>query len=315
MSDTASVITIDCDYVYPRAAAAYLVIEGDRAAFVENNTAHAVPLMLATLKEHGLSPEQVEYAIITHVHLDHAGGTDALTKACPNATVLAHPKAARHVIQPERLVESSRAVYGAEMFEKLYGEINPVPAERVRTMEDGEELRFGERTLQFLYTRGHADHHFCIYDSKTRGIFTGDSFGIGYLDLQENGPFLYPSTTPTQFHAEEARKSVRLIRETGAQRAYLTHFDAFEDMAAGEEQMLRGLDAMEALFESARDGGADGDDLQKECETGVRKYFEEKLQRHNLVLSEEQWQLLGLDIGINAMGLAYAAGRARRKAG
>ncbi|MEQ9363867.1 MAG: MBL fold metallo-hydrolase [Leptospirales bacterium] len=314
MVDEASVITIDCDYVYPQAAAAYLIVEGDRAAFVENNTAHAVPRLLAALDRQGLTPEQVEYAIITHVHLDHAGGTSALLAACPNATVLAHPKAARHVIQPERLVESSRAVYGPEVFEKLYGEIHPVPAERVRTMQDGEELKFGERILRFIYTRGHADHHFCIFDTKSRGIFTGDSFGIGYVDLQSAGPFLYPSTTPTQFHADEARKSVRLIRESGAERAYLTHFGAFEDMAAGEEQMLRGLDAMEALFESARDGGLEGDALQHDCEAGVRSYFEEKLKRHKLTLNDNQWRLLGLDIGINAMGIAYAAGRARRKA-
>ena len=315
MPDTASVITIDCDYVYPRAAAAYLIVEGERAAFVENNTAHAVPKILAALRDAGLSPEQVEYAIITHVHRDHAGGTDALLRACPNATVLAHPKAARHVIQPERLVESSRAVYGAEVFEKLYGEIHPVPEERVRTMEDGEELRFGERTLRFIHTRGHADHHFCIFDTKSEGIFTGDSFGIGYLDLQNEGPFLYPSTTPMQFHAYEARKSIRLIRESGARRAYLTHFGAFEDMAAGEEQMLRGLDAMEALLDAAREGGRAGDELQQQCEAGVRTYFEEKLKRHNMSLSEEEWRLLGLDISINAMGIAYAAQRARRKAG
>ncbi|MCR9142173.1 MAG: MBL fold metallo-hydrolase [bacterium] len=315
MSTTASVITIDCDYVYPGAAAAYLIVEGDRAAFVENNTTHAVPRLLAALKDQGLTPEQVDYAIITHVHLDHAGGTSALLAACPKATVLAHPKAARHIIQPERLVESSRAVYGPEVFDKLYGEIQPVPAERVRTMEHGEELRFGERTLRFIHTRGHADHHFCIYDSKSKGIFTGDSFGIGYAGLQSEGPFLYPSTTPTQFHADEARKSVRLIRESGAERAYLTHFGAFEDMAAGEEQMLRGLDAMEGLFENARDDGRAGDELQSFCEDGVRAYFKDKLQGHGLHLSPEQWRLLELDIGINAMGIAYAAGRARRKAG
>lgn len=313
MPGETTVITIDCDYVYPRAAAAFLILEGQRAAFVENNTAHAVPRLLAALNQHGLSPEQVEYAIITHVHLDHAGGTYALTQACPNATVLAHPKAARHIIQPERLVESSRQVYGPEVFEKLYGEIKPVAPNRVRVMQDGEELEFGERVLKFIFTRGHADHHFCVYDSKSRGIFTGDSFGIGYLDLQSRGPFLYPSTTPTQFHPDESRKSVRLIRESGAERAYLTHFGAFEDMAAGEAQMLAGLDVMQEILTAAQTSDRTGDELQRFCEAGVREYFDAKLARHNLALTltNKERRLLELDVGINAMGIAFAAQRRR----
>jgi glyoxylase-like metal-dependent hydrolase (beta-lactamase superfamily II) len=308
-----SVITIDCDYVYPQAAAAYLMIEGDRAAFIENNTAHAVPRLLATLAEYGLRPEQVKYAIITHVHLDHAGGTSALLQACPNATVLAHPKAARHVIHPERLVESSRAVYGAELFEKLYGEIRGVPEERVRTMADEEELRFGERTLRFFHTRGHADHHFCVFDSESQGVFTGDSFGIGYVQLQKNGPFLYPSTTPTQFHPAEARKSVERIRDCGATHAYLTHFGPFEQLGAGADQLLHGLDVFEEQLHRARDSELKGDELQQYCEAGVREFFEQKLASHGLTLSADEWNLLGLDIGINAMGIAFVAERARRK--
>lgn len=309
------VVTIDCQYVYPRAAAAFLVIEGDRAAFVENNTSHAVPLLLRALHEHGLAPENVDYAVITHVHLDHAGGTSALLNRCPNATVLAHPKAARHVIEPGRLVESSKQVYGDEVFAKLYGEIHPVPEERVRVMEDGEVLSFGDRKLTFVFTRGHADHHFCIHDDRSSGVFTGDSFGIGYADLQSGGPFLYPSTTPTQFHPEEARRSVRKIRDTGAERAYLTHFGEFADMDAGEEQMLAGLDAFEALLHRAVESDASGDDLQRFCEDGVRQYFHAKVESAGRVdaFGGDAWKLMNLDIGINAMGIAFAAERIRRK--
>ena len=289
------------------------MVEGDRAAFVENNTTHSVPRLLAELERQGLSPEQVEYAIITHVHLDHAGGSSALLEHCPNATLLAHPKAARHVIQPERLIQSSRAVYGDETYEKLYGEIKPVDESRVRTMEDGAELEFGSRTLRFVHTRGHADHHFCIYDSGSEGIFTGDSFGIGYRKLQSQVPFLYPSSTPTQFHPEEARKSVARIRGTGAKRAFLTHFGAFEDMESGERQMLAGLDHFERLLSDAVAADAEGEELQRFCEEGMRGYFQDKLVAHGLVLSEAEWKLLNLDVGINAMGIAHAAGRLRKK--
>lgn len=166
------VITIDCDYLFPQYAASYLLIEGDRAAFIENNTVHAVPRLLSALKQAGLTPEQVEYVVITHVHLDHAGGSAALMQACPGATLLAHPRAARHVKDPSRLIAGARAVYGDARFEALYGKIDPVPAERVREMGDEEILRWRGREWTFLHTRGHANHHFCIYDSALKGVFT-----------------------------------------------------------------------------------------------------------------------------------------------
>src|SRR5690606_33155614 len=109
----------------------YLLIDGDEAAFVETNTSLAVPRMLDALAAQHLAPEQVRWVIITHVHLDHAGGASALLQACPNATLLAHPRAARHAIDPSRLVQSATSVYGAERFARLYGTIEPVEATRV----------------------------------------------------------------------------------------------------------------------------------------------------------------------------------------
>ena len=184
-----SIVTIDTHYLgRSEFAAAYLIVDGDRAAFIDNNTNAAVPRLLAALDDHGLTPAQVAYIIITHVHLDHAGGTSALAAACPDATVIAHPRAAPHVIAPERLVESASAVYGATEFKRLYGTIEPVPADRVRSMEDEEVLAFGARELTFLHTRGHANHHFCVADSATGVIFTGDAFGLAYPALQRVWP-------------------------------------------------------------------------------------------------------------------------------
>jgi glyoxylase-like metal-dependent hydrolase (beta-lactamase superfamily II) len=153
-----SVQTIDCDYIRPNFAAAYLLREGNRAAFIDNNTAHSVPLLLKALENSGLTPEQVDYVIITHVHLDHAGGSSALMKACPNAKLLAHPRAVPHVVDPRRLIAGARAVYGDETFEKLYGVIEPIAAERVRAVNDGEAIIWGAKMLRFFHTRGHANH-------------------------------------------------------------------------------------------------------------------------------------------------------------
>lgn len=303
-----TVVTIDCNYVAPELACAYLICEGDRAAFVENNTSHALPLLMKALKEHGYSPEQVEYAIITHVHLDHAGGSGSLMRKCPNAKLLAHPKAARHVIDPSRLIASAQKVYGEEVFAKLYGEILPVPEERVRIMEDGESLQFGSRVLKFIHTRGHANHHFCVHDSKSNGIFTGDSFGIAYPLLQRNGSFLFPSTTPTEFDPEEARMTLTKITGTGATHAYLTHFASFSEMADGRSQLESGIDAFEAILHACVLRTETGTELANLAAVDVRKYFKMKAPW----LGDADWKFLEMDIELNAAGIAFAAERLRK---
>ncbi|HTP65704.1 MAG TPA: MBL fold metallo-hydrolase, partial [Geobacteraceae bacterium] len=152
--------TIDCQYVRPGFAASFLVHEEGEAYFVETNTSHALPYILEALRKERIACSGVKWIAVTHVHLDHAGGVSALLDACPEATVLAHPRAARHLIDPAKLVASAKVVYGEELFARLYGDVLPVPAERVRTVEDGEEIPFSGSKLRCIHTRGHANHHF-----------------------------------------------------------------------------------------------------------------------------------------------------------
>ncbi|EPG64168.1 MBL fold metallo-hydrolase [Leptospira wolffii] len=304
---------IDCNYVEPGLACTYLVIDGDRAIFVENNTNSAVPLLLEALREEGISREAVDYIIITHVHLDHAGGTGNLAKACPNAKILAHPKAAPHIIDPARLIRSSIQVYGEKEYYELYGEILPVPESRVRTMQDGEEIHWGKRTLKFLHTKGHANHHFCIYDSLTNGIFTGDTFGLGYgIFRKGKDSLLYPSTTPTDFDPEEALSSVDKILATGADKAYLTHFGTWEDMQGGAAQMREGLSAMKRIWVSAEKTGFSGEVLVSFCENRIRSYLEDQIHKKNLSYAEKERRFIGFDSQINAQGIAFKIERSRR---
>lgn len=304
---------IDCNYVEPGLACAYLVIDGDRAIFVENNTNSAVPLLLEALREEGVSREAVDYIIITHVHLDHAGGTGNLAKACPNAKILAHPKAAPHIIDPARLIRSSIQVYGEKEYYELYGEILPVPESRVRTMQDGEEIHWGKRILKFLHTKGHANHHFCIYDSLTNGIFTGDTFGLGYgIFRKGKDSLLYPSTTPTDFDPDEALSSVDKILATGADKAYLTHFGAWEDMQGGAAQMREGLLAMKRIWISAEKTGFSGEVLVSFCENRIRSYLEDQIHKKNLSYGEKERRFIGFDSQINAQGIAFKIERSRR---
>lgn len=312
----ADIVTIDTAYLgRARFAAAYLLIEGDRAAFIDNNTNAAVPTLLAVLEAHDLAPEQVEYLIITHVHLDHAGGTSTLARACPNATVLAHPRAAPHIIDPSKLVASASAVYGEQAFEQLYGQISPVPEARVRVMEDEETLDFGTRQLRFLHTRGHANHHFCIADSQSNSIFTGDAFGLVYPDLQHDGVFAFPSTSPTDFEPELARDSVQRLVDQAPSCLYPTHFGAVTEIEPAAGQLLRHLEFAEALRDEAQASDRPDAALEAFCEPRVRAYFAGLLDaRGSLGQQASVRKLLDLDIKLNAQGIAFAASKLRRKA-
>ncbi len=308
--------TIDTHYLgRAEFAAVYLLVEQDSAAFIDNNTNASVPRLLAALAGQGLGPEQVEYLIITHVHLDHAGGTSALARACPNATILAHPRAAPHIIDPARLIASASAVYGPDEFERLYGHIEAVPAERVRVMDDEETLRFGRRELRFMHTRGHANHHFCIGDSGSGAIFTGDAFGLVYPALQGAGTFAFPSTSPTDFEPELARDSVRRLVEARPSCLYPTHYGAVTDIDTAAGQLIRHLDFAERLRDEAEASDLADEALEGYCRARLVDYFSGLLDAQGeLGRDPAVWSLIKLDIDLNAQGIAFAANKRRRKA-
>lgn len=304
--------TIDCDYTGRSGiAAAYLLRQGDRAAFVEVNTSLAVPLLLDALQRQGLSPGDVEHVIVTHAHLDHAGGAGALMAACPNATLWAHPRAAPHLIDPRKLIDSARGVYGPA-FDALYGEILPVDEARVRAPGDEEVLTWGQRALTFLHTRGHANHHLCVLDSGTDSVFTGDSFGIVYPALQQGGTFAFPSTSPTDFDAEAALASVDRIVATGARTAWPTHFGPQTDLAGIAEQLRRQLRVYGAMVDTADASALEGPALQDWCTEQVQALFDAELSRAGLT-DHPDAALISLDAGLNAQGIAFAVRKRRFK--
>jgi glyoxylase-like metal-dependent hydrolase (beta-lactamase superfamily II) len=310
---TDSVVTIDTGYLNaPHHTAAYLVIEGDRAAFVDNNTSHAVPRLLEALDQAGRSPEAVDWLIVTHVHLDHAGGTAELLKHCPNATVVAHPKAARHLIDPAKLIKGAKAVYGDQTFETLYGTIEGVPEDRVRRVEDAETLDWGARTFTFLHTLGHASHHMVIHDSKTNGVFAGDALGIGNGPHVRPGPaFVIAATAPPDFDPEEARHAVRRILDTGCERAYLTHFGCFEDVEEIAAKLLRNIDQHEAIVEEAHRQNVPDEQLQAYCLERVQNILDDQLQHCGVSHIDEDRQRIEGDVALNAMGIAHRVKKLR----
>jgi glyoxylase-like metal-dependent hydrolase (beta-lactamase superfamily II) len=299
------IITIDCNYLAPRFAASYLIIDGDHGAFIECNTNRAVPRLLRALEENGLGREQVELIAVTHVHLDHSGGAGLLAKECPNATVVAHKKAAKHLVSPERLVQGATAVYGKSRFKELYGSVDPVDESRVRIVEDGEKVSFGARTLESIYTAGHAWHHMCLYDSLSNSIFTGDAFGLGYPLLGK--PLLFPSSSPASFHAEEAQKSVDRILATGAETAYLTHFGAYTDLPRHARALKKRIDKIEAIRLAAIESQLHGEELDRFCLKRMDRFFKDELNAEGIEFSPENERLLQMDIELNAQGIALVA--------
>lgn len=239
------ITAVDTGYVRPRFDASHVVVDEGRAAFVDTGTSHSVPQLLAALEALGVEPAQVDWVLITHVHLDHAGGAGALMRHLPNARCAIHPRGARHLVDPAKLIAGSIVVYGEERYRALYGEIVPIPEERVHVAGDGERITLGKRTLELLHTPGHALHHYCIADLDHRRMFTGDTFGLSYRDFDVNGrAFILPTTTPVHFDPDALIASVDRILSYRPQAIYLTHYGEITEV----ERLGRELKQRVAAF-------------------------------------------------------------------
>jgi len=296
-----AITCIDTDQVRPRMAACYLMRSGDRYAFIECGTALSLPILLGVLQARGIEPGQVDYVMPTHVHLDHAGGAGVLMRACPNATLVVHPRGARHLIDPGKLIEGAAAVYGAERIPELYGEIAPVPQSRVCIAEDGHRLDFNGRELVFLDAPGHARHHYAIWDAQSRGIFTGDVFGLSYRDLDgPKGPYLLPTTTPVQFEPEAWFATLERLMALDPEHVFLTHYGRVGELPRLVADLRRGLVAYVAI---ARDLRAAPDRHQAMVER-LGAYSVAELRALGCTWPEgEIRSMLDLDMQLNAQGL------------
>ncbi|HJV62437.1 MAG TPA: MBL fold metallo-hydrolase [Albitalea sp.] len=300
-ADADGIHVIDTGFQRPCFDASYLVVEKGRGAFVDTGTNHSVPRLLAALQALGLQREDVDFVIATHVHLDHAGGVGLLMSELPAARLIVHPRGARHLIDPSQLMEGARAVYGAEEVRRSYGDVIGVPAERVVTTEDGMTLDFAGRTLRFLDTPGHARHHHCIWDERSRGCFTGDTFGLSYPEFDtDRGPYVLPTTTPVQFEPEALRASVQRLLSFAPRRMYLTHYGAVADVPRLGEMFLEQLDAVVALGDAldARPG------RDAALRRGLGELYLQRLRAHGCTLPDAQvLELLAMDIELNAQGM------------
>ncbi len=220
---------VDAHYVHQGVACVYLLCQDHEIAIIETGTNSTIAHILRALKSMGCTTDDVRYIIPTHIHLDHAGGAGSLMSECPNAQLLVHPSGAPHMIDPSKLQAGTIAVYGVDKFDQLYGELQPVPAQRLMEVPDGFKLDFNGRQLSFLHTPGHAFHHLCIHDSTSSGIFTGDTFGLCYPNLRQHGlPFIFATTTPMHFSPADMLASIDCLLALEPKLMYLTHFGPME---------------------------------------------------------------------------------------
>jgi len=304
-------ITIDCDKRHPQFTAVYLRTAGRECALIETETSHARPRILQALADQGYAPQDVRWIIVTHAHLDHAGGAGGLMAACPNATLIGHPRAVSHLVAPEKLVHSAASVYGAEQFANLYGTIEPIPAQRVRAVAEGETIALGDTELRVLHVEGHANHHIALADPATDSVFTGDAFGVVYPALQSHGVFALPSTSPTNFDAQKAHASIDRIRQIGASYMCLTHFGVHSEVGAIADQLHEWLELAEKWVCDACDSGDSAEVITERLRGAWREAAERTIHARGFGFSHDEWRLLDTDFSLNAQGLAVAAMRRR----
>ena len=295
------ILCIDTDQVRPGMACCYLMRSGDDYAFIETGTPHTVPGLLALLDQRGIARERVRYVMPTHVHLDHASGAGTLMNALPKALLVIHPRGARHMIDPSKLIAGATAVYGAEQLQKLYGTMEPIAESRVSVAEDGFELEFNDRKLCFMDAPGHARHHFAIWDERSRGFFTGDTFGLSYREFDgPRGPLLMATTTPVQFEPDAWFATIDRFLAHKPEWMYLTHFGRVGDVARRADELRRDI---EAHVRIAREQAA-GADRHARLMAALTAHELGRLARLECPLPEVRArELLSFDMDLNAQGL------------
>ncbi|HEU4556987.1 MAG TPA: MBL fold metallo-hydrolase [Longimicrobium sp.] len=236
----------------PGQVASYIVDAGDALAVVETGPTSTLPAVLAAIRELGRDPAEVTHLLVTHIHLDHAGGAGALLEHTPRARVHVHPVGAPHLRDPSRLIASATQLYGDQM-DALWGEMVPVPADRLVVLNDGDEVRIGNRRLRAVETPGHAYHHHAYHDPDARLVFTGDVGGIRL----ERMPYVYAPTPPPEIDMDAWHESIRRIRALEPELLLLTHFGGANDPAWHLDELAARLRAWAAWTEQQATLGVD----------------------------------------------------------
>ena len=278
------------------------LINSEEKTLVEVGASLSVPNILKALDELNISYDEIRYVIVTHIHLDHSGGAGLLLKHLPQAKIIVHPKGARHLIDPSRLIASAQQVYG-DSFDRLFSPIEPIPQERVILAEDGMNLEIGsDRSLTFYHSPGHANHHIIIHDAKSKGLFSGDALGVTFPLFEEMGiQFVVPSSSPVQFDPVAMIASVQHIKTLGIEKIYFTHYGTWENADKVLTRMLNMIPQYVELGEKSFEVNSSWEGIAGK----LRGYYHSELYRMGVPANHPYLQSLELDTELNAKGILH----------
>lgn len=255
------------------------------------------------MTQHGITANQVDYVILTHIHLDHAGGASQMMQQFPNAQLVVHPFGSRHMIDPSHLIAGTKAVYGEKKFAAIYGEIQPIDRHRVLQSTDGMALDFRGETLSFLDTPGHAKHHHCILHAASGSCFTGDTLGLAYPALQDNAsqtPCLLPTTTPVQFSPADLHASIDKVMAHQPLMLYPTHYGPVKITSTAIAKLHEHIDAFVMLAEQHYKQG----DHESALQASILEYMVAQTLDNNPRLDAQSvTQYLATDAKLSTQGL------------
>jgi len=316
-TDSDGITTVDTVLLgRPGLCAAYLLREHDRAAIIDCGTALAAPRLMAALQQQGLQPEQVDWLIVTHIHLDHAGAAGALLQQLPNARLVVHPRGAAHLIDPGKLIAGATAVYGEQHMLANFGHPLPIDPARVIEASDEQIIELNGRPLLLLDTPGHASHHICIVDQRSGGIFSGDTFGLSYPPLDTAaGPFIYPTTTPVQFDPPRLHRSIDRLMAQQPRRFHLTHYGTLDASQKLSDDLHQQIDTLVSIAKRLEFRLAAGEPREQQLRIELRAAAGQALRQHGCTLSDAAIDdILHMDVTLNAQGLeVWLQRRARRR--
>jgi len=282
-----------------RYTAAYL-LDAVEPTLVETGPGTSVKPVAAALDKLGMTSDELAHIVLTHIHLDHAGGVGQLAARFPSATVWVHERGAPHLVDPSRLVASTARVWGDREMRELFGPTQPVDQARVRSLHDADVIDMGDRDLKVLDTPGHASHHVALVDSRTGAVFTGDALGIHVPDL----PVLRPATPPPEFDLERYVDSIDRIRTAARSILLFAHFGPLPDVSATCDLAVRRVRDWAAVVEEALRETEDPDELTSRLEAAALADIETGAEAQlDLAMLEDRLRLLS-SIKMNAQGLA-----------
>jgi glyoxylase-like metal-dependent hydrolase (beta-lactamase superfamily II) len=291
-----------------RYTAGYL-LDADEPTLIETGPTTSVGPVASALDHLGIASDALAHIVLTHIHLDHAGGVGRLSGRFPEATIWVHERGAKHLADPSRLVASATRVWGEREMREVFGPVDPVEADRLRAVTDDEVIRPGRRELRLLDTPGHASHHVAISDSRSGAVFTGDALGVHVPDL----PVLRPATPPPDFDLERYVASIERIRAAKPSTLLFAHFGPIDEVDATCDLAIRRVREWAGIVDRAVRQTEDPEEIAERLRVAALGDIETGAQaKLDLEVLEDRLRLLS-SIRMNAAGLARYWQRRRER--